>query len=92
MLCIYDVVLSCRGPHLPDGGLLEVEDAVGQHVHDGQQAQRVLHAPGHAERCEAVRGAALALHSQEEQQHRQVQDVAPALRMQLSAVSNGDKV
>ncbi len=52
--------------HLPDSGLLEVEYAVGQHVHDGQQAQRILHAPCHAERLEAVIRACLALYCQEE--------------------------
>ncbi len=66
---------------LPNGGLLEKEDAVGEHEDDGQQAQRVLHAPGHAQRREAVLGASLALHAQKEQQHRQIQDVAPSLRM-----------
>jgi len=52
--------------HLPDSGLLEVEYAVGQHVHDGQQAQRILHAPCHAERLEAIIRACLALYCQEE--------------------------
>ena len=79
-----------RKKHLPDGGLLEVEDAVHQHVHDGQQAQRVLHAPRHAQRPEAVVGARLALNRQEEQQHRQVQDVAPPLRTQDLSLSRWD--